>query len=145
LEEMVTALTDEKDIVKGLEVKSTSWDISNLAIHRSVFREYPFDNSFGWAADTELLARLKSLGDQLISPSQASLIHLQKSTTRHYFRRAFRYGMYWARLQHRYAAPVEIDNVGYAGKVFLVALFNLLGLLIGFVVYWPERRRRKQA
>jgi GT2 family glycosyltransferase len=145
LEQMVSSLSAQNDIVKGLEVKSTSWDLSNLAIHRSVFTEHSFDDSFGWAADTELLCRLKAHGYRLVSPAQAPVVHLQKGISRHYFRRAFHFGLNWARLKYKYANPVEVNEVSFADKLFVSALLNFLGLFIGYLILWPVRFKQKQA
>jgi GT2 family glycosyltransferase len=143
LGEMVVALTGEKDIVKGLEVTGISWDLCNLAAPRCVFMEHPFDDTFGYAADKELLSRLKSQGIHLISPRQAPVIHVKKSSHQHNIRRAFLNGLYWVRLHQRYSDPVELAKVGHASKLLKVALLNLLGLVIGWVIYLPGRYFRK--
>jgi hypothetical protein len=144
LEELVNSVPDNKTIVKGLEITSTPWDLSNLACHRSAFDGDVFDTAFRWAEDTELFCRLKARDYKFVELDKAPVIHLQKLGKKRMLRRAFRYGLYWARLRHRYADPVEVMDFSTASKVFAGALLNLLGLLIGYLIYWPERRLRKR-
>ncbi len=143
LEELVNGVSDEKTIAKGLEITSTPLDLSNLAGYRQAFIDHSFDESFHWAEDTELFSRMKADGYQFRQLDQAPVIHLQKLKSRRYIRRAFLYGLYWARLRYRYADPVELATVSYALKQLLAALLNLAGLVIGTLVYWPERRKRE--
>ena len=145
LKEMVASLPDEKTIVKGLEAREISWDLSNLAIHRNVFLNQRFDESFGRAADSEFLSRLKVQGYRLAPLSTAPIVHLKKAASRRYIRRAFQYGLYWARLRYRYSDPVELITLVQVGNVLKASLLNLIGLLIGWVIYLPERHLRKKA
>ena len=144
LEEMVTGVTDQGVIVKGLEITRRQLDLSNMAVHRSVFEKHRFNEQFKGVEDIDLLSRLKEEGYVFKLIDQATVIHLSKLKSRHYIRRAFRYGLYWAKLRRRYADPVYLANVPQAGKVFLSALLNLLGLLIGYVIYFPESRYRNK-
>lgn len=144
LEELVNSIPDEKTVIKGLEVTGSPWDLANLAAHRSVFEQVQFDERFKWAEDTELFCRLKEAGYRLQRVDKAPVIHLSKAGSKRYIRRAFLYGLYWARLKHRYADPVDLNNIGNAGKMMLAALLNLIGLLLGYVIYWPERKLRKR-
>ena len=144
LEEMVTSLLEEKMFVKGLEVTSTFWNLSNLAIHRKAFFENQLDESFGWAADHEILCRLQTQNYRLVQLHRAPVVHLKKSSSRHYLRRGFLYGLYWTRLQYRYPNPLDLSDVKYASNLFLASLLNLLGLFIGFIIYFPERRYRRK-
>jgi hypothetical protein len=144
LEEMVTGLVDEKTILKGLEITSSSFDLTNLAAHRSAFENVRFDKRFKWSAETDLLSRLKAQGYRLVQLRKAPVMHFQKSYSKHYMRRSFYYGLYWARLRRRYSDPVDPANVALAGKILAAALLNLLGLVIGYFVYLPERFYRKR-
>jgi GT2 family glycosyltransferase len=144
LEELVSAITDNKTIIKGLEITGTPLDFSNLAAPRSAFDDNEFDRRFKWAEDTELFSRLKLQGYRFRQIEAAPVIHLRKNASKRYIRRAFRYGLYWARLRHCYPEPVELANVATSGKALIAALLNMLGLLIGSIIYLPERRHRKR-
>ena len=118
-------------------------DLSNLAAHRNAFENRRFDEDFKWAEDTELFCRLKRDGYLFKQLDNAPVIHLQKAASKRYIRRAFQYGLYWARLKHRYSDPVDLANIRQAGKTMLAAFLNLCGLFLGTILYFPERRKRK--
>jgi hypothetical protein len=142
LEDLVSSVKDPMSIVKGLEVTSTPLDLSNLAAYRQAFVSNYFDETFRWAEDTELFSRMKEQGYQIIQLDKAPVIHLSKYKSKQYIRRSFLYGLYWARLRHRYANPVELANVKYALKQLFAALLNLAGMAIGTIIFLPERRKR---
>jgi GT2 family glycosyltransferase len=142
LGQLVESVPDERTVVKGLEITGVPWDLANLAAHRSVFEGERFDEAFRWAEDTELFCRLKDRGVRLLQVDTAPVIHPQKLRSKRTLRRGFRYGLYWARLQHRYADPIELGSADQALRTIAGAALNLLGLAVGYVVYWPERRRR---
>ncbi len=142
LDEMVSGVTDSKQIAKGLEVTSMSYDISNLAAHRDIFLKNKFDPSFHWVSDSELICRLIKKGFKFRQIQGATVINLEKDKNRHYFRHAFNYGFYWARLNKRYPGTVEIPNNSLMIKRFQASLYQLLGLMIGSIVYLPEHRKR---
>jgi hypothetical protein len=141
LEELVAGVSDERTIVKGLEVTSSPLDPSSLAGYRQAFLEHPFDENFPWSEDTELFCRLKSDGYRFVQLECAPVIHLSKPGSRTYRRRAFRYGVYWSRLRHRYAEPVELAGGVETFKEIVKASLYLLGMAVGAVLYWPEGRR----
>ena len=142
LADLVAAVPDEHTVVKGLEITGEPWDLANLAAHRRVFAGARFDEEFRWAEDTELFCRLRARGVTLENVDVAPVIHPQKIRSKRLIRRAFRYGLYWARLKHRYDDPIELAGVAQASKVLLGAALNLVGLAVGTVIYWPERWRR---
>lgn len=144
LEELVSHVSNEKVIVKGLEVTSTPWDFSNLAAYRNVFQGTSFDESFLWAEDTEFLCRLHDQGYEFRQINQACVIHLQKYVSRKYIHRAFRYGIYFARLHYRYKKAFETAGFVDLWKMFIKSTLNLAGYFFGKLVYWPERRYRKR-
>lgn len=139
LNELVAAVPDERTLVKGLEVTALPWDLSNLACHRQVFTGVKFDERFRWAEDSELFCRLRDKGYEFEDVRVAPVVHLQKLYSKRLIRRAFRYGMYQARLRHWYRDPVLVAGLDYAGKRLIAALLNLLGLAAGYVIYLPER------
>jgi GT2 family glycosyltransferase len=140
LEQLVDSLPDENTIVKGLEISGAPWDMANLAAHRSVFADARFDESFLWAEDTELFCRLKQQGCRLLRVDTAPVIHRHKLGSKRMTRRAFRYGVYMARLRLMYGNDgVEIADVGHASAMFLRALLNLAGLAWGYLLYWPRQ------
>jgi GT2 family glycosyltransferase len=145
LEEMVTSLKDEKTFVKGLEVNFINWDLSNLAIHRRALLDNQFDESFHCVTDIEFLCRLKSKGFHLIKLHKSPVLHLKKSYSRRFLRYAFQYGLYWARLHYLYTDPINLSNVAQAGKTLAASFLNLLGLVIGYIIYLPERHHRKNS
>ena len=143
LDELVKSIPDENTVVKGLEVTGFPWDLANLAGHRNHFTNAKFDQAYSWAEDTEFFCRLKEDGVRLLQLNTAPVIHPGKLSSKHMHRRAFRYGLYWARLRNRFQDPVELMGVAAAGKVLVGALLNLLGMMVGSLIYWPERRRRR--
>ena len=140
LEELVASIIDERTIVKGLEVTSSPLDPSSLAGYKQAFVDHPFDEHYHWAEDTELFCRLKEAGYRFVQLDYAPVIHLSKLGSKIYLKRAFRYGLYWSRLRHRYAEPVELTSVSTAFKRLVAALLNLLGMFIGSIIYRSERR-----
>jgi hypothetical protein len=139
LEQLVNSVPDERTVVKGLEVTGSPWDLANLAAHRSVFAHARFDESFLWAEDTEFFCRLKRQGYRLLRVDTAPVIHRHKPGSRRMTRRAFRYGVYQARLRLMYGDEgVEIAGVTHASLRLLRALLNLAGLAWGYLLYWPR-------
>jgi GT2 family glycosyltransferase len=139
LAELVNSVPDEKTIVKGLEITGVPWDLSNLACHKSVLEGVKFDLNFRWAEDTELFCRLRAGGYKLIRIDRAPVIHLQKLGKKRNIRRAFRYGMYHARLLHRYSNPIRIGNAATQMRIITMAGLKLLGFLFGYIYYFRER------
>jgi GT2 family glycosyltransferase len=138
LEQLVNSIPDEKTLIKGLEIIGSPWDLANIAAHRSVFEDARFDESFLWAEDTELFCRLKQQGYHLLRVNTAPVIHHQKLGSKRVLRRAFRYGVYQARLRLMYGDQcVDVAGVSYAGTMFLRACLNLAGLALGYVLHWP--------
>jgi hypothetical protein len=142
LSDLVNSVTDDRCIVKGLEVTGLPFDLSNLACRRSVLAGNRFREDFRWAEDSELFCRLKSLGYELRHVQVAPVIHLQKMRSKRRIRRAFRYGLYQARLRYLYGDREMVSGAGLAVKMLIQASLDLLGLAIGYILYWPERRKR---
>jgi GT2 family glycosyltransferase len=116
--------------------------MSNLAGYRSAFQAADFDEEFLWAEDTDYFSRLKSMGYRLVQVNTAPVIHLRKLRSKRQIRRAFRYGLYWAKLRHRYTDPVEIAGFSQVAKMLVARVLNLLGLAVGYVIFFGERRYR---
>jgi GT2 family glycosyltransferase len=143
LEQLVAAIPDEHTMVKGLEINSLPWAMDNLACHRSVLANVRFNEEFLWAEDTELFCRLRREGYELRQVAVAPVIHLGRLASRRFLRRAFRYGIYNARLRLRYREPVLVSGIEAAWGRMLAGALNLLGLGVGYLVYWPERFTRR--
>jgi GT2 family glycosyltransferase len=145
LEELVAAVHNERTIVKGPEVNSLPLDMSSLACHRSVFATVRFDEDFLWAEDSELFCKLKRQGCEFQHVVVTPVLHLNRLASKRYIRRAFRYGIYNARLRLRYADPVLVAGLEDAWKRLLTATLNILGLAVGYLVYWPEHLSRRKS
>jgi hypothetical protein len=142
IEDLINGLEDKSTIVKGLEITETLWDMSNLAGYRELFLNAHFNERFRWAEDTELLCRLKKSGYRMIFLEAAPVVHVEKSRSRRQIRRGFRYGLYWARLRHRYRNHEDVSGFVEIFKALMKAGLNLLGYSIGYLLYMPERRMR---
>jgi GT2 family glycosyltransferase len=146
LEELIGSIPDKDTIVKGLEIVGSPWDLANLAAHRDVFSDARFDESFLWAEDTELFCRLKQKGYRLSRVDTAPVIHRHKIGSKRMTRRAFRYGVYQARLHLMYGEEgVEIAGVAHAGKTLLRACLTLVGIVAGYLIYGPKKLVRSIA
>ena len=142
LEELTAGVADEQTVAKGPEITSTPLDPSSLAGYRQAFIDQPFDENYLWSEDTELFCRLKEAGYRFVQLNVAPVIHLQKPGSKTFVRRAFRYGLYYAQIRHRYAEPVDVMGASMALKNIVKLLLSLLGIWVGSVIYWPERRSR---
>jgi hypothetical protein len=143
LEELVNNIKDEKTIVKGLEVTSTPLDLSNLAAYQKTFVDNKFDDKYRWAEDTELFCRLKQQGFQFVQLDQAPVIHLQKFVNKKMIRRAFLYGIYYARIRSQYSERVDVAGFKELVKALIKSILNLSGFLTGSIIYLPNRIKRK--
>jgi GT2 family glycosyltransferase len=144
LEELVASAEDEHTIVKGLEVTQQTLDLANLAIHRSAFINFVFDEEYKWAEDMELFCRLKTNGYKILQIEKAPVVHLQKQGSKHAIRRAFRYGIYHSRLRHRYGNVMEIGDPMIQLRLIAMAGLKMAGFLVGYLIYWPERLWKKR-
>lgn len=135
LGELVSELTNEKTIVKGLEITASPLDPSSLAGFRQAFVDHPFDESYPWAEDTELFCRLKASGYRFTQLACAPVIHPSKPGSKTVLRRAFRYGIYYQRLRRHYRDPVELNGFVQTFKLLVASLLNILGVLVGSWVY----------
>ncbi|MFN8496843.1 MAG: hypothetical protein U0641_03235 [Anaerolineae bacterium] len=142
LEELVASVLDDKTIVKGLEITGSTLDLANLACYRTAFTNASFDEEFRWAEDTELFCQWKTQGFRFIEIPRAPVIHPRKIANKRMIRRAFRYGVYNARLAHRYSDPVQLGEIGMQVRLILMGVLNLLGYLWGWLIYWPEQQRQ---
>jgi hypothetical protein len=143
LEELVAGVTDERTIVKGLEVTSSPLDPSSLAGRRQAFVENPFDEEFLWCEDSELFCRLNENGYRFVQIDKAPVVHLSKPESKTFIRRAFRYGLYNAQIKHRYPNSVALMNISMVIKVIIEASLNLIGMMVGSIIFFPQRHLRQ--
>jgi len=142
LAELVEQVQRTSAIVKGLEVTQAPLDMSNLAGYRQTFLDNPFDEKFLWAEDTELVCRIKNEGHAIIQLDCAPVIHLQKSRSRRHIRRAFRYGLYWARLRYLYPGTHDVAGLDEILKMLVKSVLNILGYFAGLLIYLPKRLKK---
>jgi GT2 family glycosyltransferase len=129
LAELVSAINDDKTIVKGLEITNTPLDFSNLAVHRRAFDAIELDKNFKWAEDTELFCRLKENGYKFNQLHSAPVIHFSKPGSEIFIRRSFRYGLYRSKMHHRFSDPVELASP-------VIVLKTIIALLISQIGFW---------
>ena len=140
LPQVLSALSQQTVALDRFEITGAPRDLANLTAHRSVFADARFGESFRRAEDTEVLCRLKQQGYRLLRVDTAPVIHRHKLGSKRMMQRAFRYGIYQARLRLRYGRDsVEMAGVALAAKMLLTACLNLAGLAIWYLFYWPER------
>jgi hypothetical protein len=142
LEQLVRGIPDDKTVVKGLEVSSHEWNMSNLAGHRGIFAGLQFDESFKWAEDTDYFCQIKKNGYQLIQLDQAPVIHLRNFRSRKMIRRAFQYGLYWAKIRNSYGDPVEVSSLTSLLRMLMMIGLQFMGMMLGTLIYLPERTKR---
>jgi glycosyltransferase involved in cell wall biosynthesis len=143
LDELVFQMSEDNLIVKGLEVVGTPWNLCNVIMKREVFERLGFDESYLWSEDTDLFCRLSALSYRLEKREIAPVFHGFCPYTKKALKRAFRYGMYWMRIRHRYNPPIEKANFGNLFRQCLIPLTHILGMCAGFFYYWKERKYRK--
>jgi hypothetical protein len=81
----------------------------------------------------------------LLQVDVAPVIHRHKLDSKRLTRRAFRYGIYQARLRLKYGRDtIDIAGVTYATRMLLRVCLNLAGLAVGYLIYWPKRLLRRE-
>jgi hypothetical protein len=133
---------DDQRMVKGLEVVGTPWNLSNVIVSRATLQGMAFDEGFRWAEDTDLFSRLLAAGCSLERREVAPVFHSFDPVSRKALRRAFGYGMYWARIRHRYPQPVERAEFSRLLLQLAITTVQILGMACGWLRYLPERRAR---
>ena len=80
LEEMAKAVWDNDDnvLIRGMEVSPSSWCWCNLAAQSRILKSNPLDESYPIGEDTELFARLKSMGYRGVELPIAPVLHSRK-------------------------------------------------------------------
>lgn len=145
LEQLVASIPDDRTLVKGLEIGELPWDLSNLAACRSVFQDARFDESFLWGEDTELFCRLRQRGYHFLHVDTAPVIHLHRRGSQRALRRAFRYGLYHARLRVTYGRHgIGISSLRVVCLQLVQLALNLAGFISGYVVYGLGRALKRR-
>ncbi len=142
LEQLVASMDDEKTVIKGLEVNHSPWNLCNTIMKREALIERGFDESFLCAEDTELLSYLRCRGYRLEKRAIAPVIHAVRADSPKAVRRAFRYGINWMRIRHRYVDAVEPVPFDWLIRRLLIVILQTLGMFVGWAYSFKERRLR---
>jgi glycosyltransferase involved in cell wall biosynthesis len=144
LDEMVNEVSDSQTIVKGLEVTTSPFDFSNLAVHRNIFNDNLFNKSYHLLSDIELLSKLKGKNYHLVAIDKAPIINYAKAYNRHFLRKSFRYGFEWGRLKKHYKEPVQVPDLSFLTNRLIASFYLLVGMFFGYFIYLPERKKRER-
>jgi GT2 family glycosyltransferase len=143
LQQLLDAMTDDTAMVKGLEINETPWNLCNTIVRREALVGIAFDESFLCAEDTELFSRLQNLGYQLEKRPVAPVMHSFDPSTPKAMSRAFRYGVNWMRIRHRYRHPVEPVPFSWLFRRLMIAVLQIIGMLAGWFLVFSEKKFRR--
>jgi hypothetical protein len=135
-------MTDEKTVIKGMEINHASWNLCNTIMPRAALSERGFDETFLWAEDTELFSYLQSRGYRFEKRNIAPVCHAADPDSPKAVRRAFRYGIYWMRIRNRYRAPVEPVPFSWLMRRLTIVILQTLGMIVGWAYAVKDRRLR---
>jgi glycosyltransferase involved in cell wall biosynthesis len=154
LEEMVKAVREhnkndpeKRTIIRGVEVSPLPWCWCNFACYSSVLKNNKIDESYPFAEDTELFARLKKMGYIGLELPIAPVFHKRQSKGFWKpIKKSFTYGKLLTRITLQYG------NVGFGSekkesinifereiRIILSRISFLLGTAVGFVIYYFRR------
>ncbi len=98
------------EVVKGLDVQPSAFNLSNTACFADIARHFPFDERYPVAEDTEWAERLAQHGIPIRRIHTTGVWHLRHPHSRKALRRAYQYGRAWARL-HRESGFEELPSL----------------------------------
>ena len=150
----IAAAARQGCVMKGLEIRPSDPNLSNLVCDARIFQRIRFDESFQVCEDTELFARLRKMGTSLEFVNAFPVVHVPSGTWRKTLSRALRIGMYFMKIIYLHGRA-NIDDVNTRNfqrnsippisnrfRVILENLLVLFGLLIGAILYFPISLRR---
>ena len=143
LQQLLDEMTGDAAMVKGLEINQTPWNLCNTIVRREVFDGIEFDESFLCAEDTELFSRLQSQGFRLEKKPVAPVMHSFDPSSPKALSRAFRYGVNWMRIRHRYREPVEPVPFSWLFRRLMITILQILGMIAGWFLVFSERSLRR--
>ena len=136
-------------IIKGIEINPKDLNLCNLICDAEIFKKFKFNESFKFAEDTELFARLRKEGIKIECVKGFPVIHTPKKSWKKTITRSFLYGLYFIKIIYLHGKK-NIDDVNtrcfqndYINPIslrFIIITENiliLLGLLIGSIFYLP--------
>jgi hypothetical protein len=160
LEEMVTSLkkynnndSRKKTVIRGLEVNPSAWCWCNFASYASALKNNKMDESFRVGEDTELFARLRKMGYKGVEVPIAPVLHSRNGSIKKMIKNNFWYGILLLKIQMKYGqAGFKSNFKGVSAKgslgllkreigIIISKITFLIGALIGFIVYFPLRKR----
>lgn len=142
LEQLVNSMTNEKTVIKGLEINHAAWNLCNTIMPRAALMERGFNETFLWAEDTELFSYLRSRGYRFEKREIAPVIHTAEPDSPKAVRRAFFYGIFWMRIRNRYSDPVEPVQFSWLIRRLLIVILQMLGMIVGWAFALKDRRLR---
>jgi GT2 family glycosyltransferase len=147
--EAVSKFAKKGVVLKGLEVRPFDLNMSNLICDSEILKNQNFDERLSSGEDTEMFARLRSLGVPIGIVRAAPVIHLPSETWGKTLRRAFRNGMVFSLIVYKYGRK-NLDSVNskygaqdrinpISNRLRLIAenALVLIGLVCGSVAYLP--------
>ena len=158
--EDLSRLARKGSLVKGIEIRPFGLNLSNLICDADVFGKQKFNESFSTNEDTEMFARLRSLGIPIEFADVAPVVHSPWRDWRETLTRALRDGMIYAWIAYKYGVRnLDSVNTQYRGtnkinpisnrlRTIVENLLVLAGIAIGSIVYLPvlvmNRRQRNK-
>jgi glycosyltransferase involved in cell wall biosynthesis len=160
LEDMVASLKrynrndpKKKTVIRGMEVNPSAWCWCNFASYASTLKKNKMDESFRVGEDTELFARLRNLGYKGVEVPVAPVLHSRSGSIRKMIKNNFWYGILLLKIQMKYGQAgfkstfrgvSSKDSLGLLKRelgIIVSKITFLLGALIGFIMYFPLRKR----
>jgi hypothetical protein len=143
-------------ILKGIEVSPTNFNMCNLVGKAEIFRKNCFDENFNVCEDTELFARLRYNGIQIIRVPGFPVFHSPSISWRKTIKRSFTYGHLFIKIIYKYGLK-NIDNINTMEngekkihpvsnrfRVIFENCFILLGLIFGLIFHITSFNRKKR-
>jgi len=153
LEEMVNAVKKfnrndpkKRTVIRGIEVSNLSWDWCNFASYNKVLKDNLLNESYPIAEDTELFARLRSLGYKGLELPIAPVFHNRGGSISKLIKNNFLYGILLVRIQMKYdqtgfkttfKGKSKREGVGLLKRELgqIISKFAFLfGAFIGFII-----------
>jgi hypothetical protein len=158
--EELSRLGKKGHVLKAIEIRPFGLNMSNLICDAEIFATQKFDQGFRSSEDTEMFARLTSLGIPIQIADVAPVVHASSGTRRKTLTRAIKDGMAYALIAYKYGtrnlesvsteyrAPHRISPIGNRLWIISENLLILAGLALGAIVYLPvlvaNRRQRSR-
>jgi glycosyltransferase involved in cell wall biosynthesis len=151
----ISEYLEKNTIIKGLEIRPSNLNMSNLVADAAIFKTMKFDENYPVGEDSELFARLHVTGIRIKWVNAFPVIHTPSISWKKTLSRSFRYGRLQMKIIYLHGRENmqdintqnlnenQIHPVSNSIRIITGNVLFLLGLVFGSLYHMPTLIKRK--